>query len=192
MIAPASPTDQELQREFRALLPELSSRLRCRFYEHGRDLAAEYVAEATAMSWDTYRSARRRDKRPTAGNLAWYTAKAVLRGRRFAGSSSTDVMSPKAQNTIGKTVSVDAGQGLYDLIIDKRWRYPVVQVVGTRLDWDAFVATCRERDQTILHMQIQGYWHKDIASAIGVSSPAVTQRLAKLKRDWMQYSGVQA
>ncbi len=192
MIATATPTDQELQREFRGLLPELSSRLHSRFCKHGPDLAAEYVAEAVAASWGMFRSARRRGKRVSPSSLAWFATKSICVGRRFAGSSSTDAMSIHAQKAIGKTVSLDATTDLYDIIIDRRWRWPVVDVVGTRLDWDAFVATCRTRDQAILYMKTQGYRHKEIACRAAISSPAVTQRLAKLKRDWMQYSGVQA
>ncbi len=85
MIAIAQPTDEEIRRKFKELLPELSSRLRHRFCQHEPDLRDEHIAEGIAISWQTYQSARRRGREPTAGNLAWYSGHCVLSGRRLMG-----------------------------------------------------------------------------------------------------------
>ncbi len=188
MIASTIPSDTEIREEFQRLLPELSSRLRCRFLALGPDLQAECVAEGVAMGWSTYRSARRRRKAVTAGNLAWYTIKALSAGRRLAGSSTTDALSGRAQRLLGKTVSLDADNGLYDIIVGRRWKWPLIDVVGTRLDWDAFVAHCRERDKEILQMRAEGCPQCEIAAKLGVSPPAVTQRLSRLRQAWTTYT----
>ena len=188
MIASTIPSDTEIREEFQRLLPELSSRLRCRFFALGPDLQAECVAEGVAMAWSTYRSARRRRKAVTAGNLAWYSIKALSAGRRLAGSSTTDALSDRAQRLLGKTVSLDADYGLYDIIVGRRWRWPLIDIVGTRLDWDAFVARCRERDKEILQMRAEGRPQREIAGRLGISPPAVTQRLCRLRQAWMTYS----
>jgi len=86
MITSAVPSDTDIRREFRRLLRELSSRLRYRFFDCGPDVQAECVAEGVAMAWSAFRSARRRGKAVTAGNLAWYTIKALLSGRHLGGS----------------------------------------------------------------------------------------------------------
>jgi len=188
MITSAAPSDTEIRREFRRLLRELASRLRYRFFGRGPDVQAERVAEGVAMAWSTFRSARRRGKAVTAGNLAYYIVKAVSSGRRLAGSSTTDALSDRAQRLLGKAVSLDADSDVYDLIISRRWRWPLVDIGGTRMDGDAFVARCRERDRRILQMRAESRSQREIAARLGISPPAVTQRLSRLRQAWAVYT----
>ena len=88
MIAIAAPSDEDIQREFKEMLPELSSRLRYRFFEHGPDLQAEFMAEGIALAWQGFLSARHRGKTVTPGSLAWYTINRDYSypGRVYAGT----------------------------------------------------------------------------------------------------------
>jgi len=191
MIAPAGPTDEQIRTEFQQLLPELSSRLRSRFFSHGPDIEDEYTAEAVALSWQMYLSARRREKEITASNLAWFSIRTVLSGRRLAGASSLDALSdrPLARERIGKHVSLsDFGDGsqqaFYQTFGDRRWRWPVVDIVGTKMDWRSFVTGCDHRDQRIVEMKLAGYAQTEIAAALGISPPAVCLRLRAMRRRW--------
>lgn len=193
MIAPATPavTDEQIQREFERMLPELSSRIRCRLYRCGPDRQAEGLAEGIAMSWSLYRAARFKGKVVSASSIAWYALKAVFAGRKLAGSTSLDVLSetPLAKRRIGRALSLsdadlDGGARFYKIYGDRRWRWPVWQYVAARLDWDAFVHTCSPWDKQILAMRQEGFRQTEIAAALKISPPAVNQRLRRLRERW--------
>jgi len=191
MIATREPTDEEIQAEFKLLMPELSSRLRTRFFENGPYREDELTAEAVAICWDTYRSARRRGRTPTASNLSWYAIGTVLAGRRLTGSTSLDALSSTklARSRIGEHVSLCESSALPECVLyttfsDRRWRWPIIDVVGPQLDWDQFVAGCDERDQRIVEMKIAGFQQTEIAEELGISPPAVCQRLSAMRRRW--------
>ncbi len=190
MIAIAEPTDAQIRREFETLLPELSSRFRCRFLSNGPDLQNERTAEAIALSWQTYQSARRRGREPSVSNLAWYCGHSVLSGRRLTGSTSLDAMAETrvARERIGAHVSLseigENAQNFYRVFGDRRCRWPVVDVVGTRLDWQAFLSRCDRRDQRIIEMKLDGHPQTEIAAEFGVSPAFVSQRLRAVRQRW--------
>jgi hypothetical protein len=190
MIAIATPTDEEIQDEFKEMLPELTSRLDCRFRGRNPDLRAENVAEAVALSWQMFQSARRRGKDVTAGNLAWYAVRQVLSGRKLAGSTNLDALSdtPISRERIGTHVGLsEIGDGeyrFYRVFGDRRWKWPIVDVVGARLDLASLIDECDERDRRIIEMKLAGHKQTAIATELGVSPPAVCQRLRSLRQRW--------
>jgi hypothetical protein len=190
MIAIAEPTDSQIRREFEKLLPELSSRLRCRFVSHGPDLQDERTAESIALSWQAYQSARRRGKTVTPSTLAWYTIKAVLSGRRLTGATSLDALAETrvARERIGAHVSLfgigENAQNFYRVFGDRRCRWPVVDIVGTRLDWHSFMSRFDQRDQRIVTMKLDGCRQIEIADTVGVSPAFISQRLRVIRQRW--------
>ena len=124
MIAPAVPTDPQIQAEFLKLLPQLSWRLHRRFSGCGPDLREEHIAEAIAFGWSIFRSARQQNKEITVGNLAWYAVKLVRAGRRLTGSCTLDVLSesPPTRERIGQIFSLQDpgpdgnGDLLYEIV----------------------------------------------------------------------------
>ena len=190
MVALTEPTDAEIRHEFETMLPELSSRFRYRFLSNGSDLQDERTAEAIALSWHTYQSARRRGREPSAGNLAWYSARCVLSGRRLTGSTSLDAMSEtrEARERIGAHVSLsevgENTQNFYRVFGDRRCRWPIVDIVGTRLDWQAFLSHFDRRDQRIMELKLDGCRQIEIADTIGVSPAFVSQRLRAVRQRW--------
>ena len=190
MVALTEPTDAEIRHEFETMLPELSSRFRYRFLSNGSDLQDERTAEAIALSWHTYQSARRRGREPSAGNLAWYSARCVLSGRRLTGSTSLDAMSEtrEARERIGAHVSLsevgENTQNFYRVFGDRRCRWPIVDIVGTRLDWQAFLSHFDRRDQRIVELKLNGHSQTEIATELGVSPAFVSQRLRAVRQRW--------
>ena len=190
MVALTEPTDAEIRHEFETMLPELTSRFRCRFAENGADLQHERTAESIALSWATYQSARRRGRGPSVSNLAWYCGHSVLSGRRLTGATSLDAMAETrtARERIGAHVSLaeigENAQNFYRVFGDRRGRWPVVDIVGTRLDWQAFLTGCDRRDQRILQMKLDGHPQIEIADTIGVSPAFVSQRLRAVRVRW--------
>ena len=188
MIAIADPTDTQIRSEFEEMLPELVSRFRCRFLSNDSDLQHERTAEAIAFSWQTYQSARRRGREPSASNLAWYSSRCVLSGRRLAGATSLDALAETrvARERIGVHVSLsevgENAQNFYLVFGDRRCRWPVIDLVGTRLDWHSFMSRFDRRDQRIVEMKLDGHAQIEIAAELGVSPAFVCQRLRALRQ----------
>ncbi len=191
MIAIAEPSDEQISMEFQQLLPELVSRLRCRLFSKDSDLQDERTAEGIALSWQAYQSARRRGKTVTPSNLAWYTIKAVLSGRRLTGATSLDALSATcvARARIGEHTSLDDFEGdpqraFYKVFADRRWRWPIVDVVGAKLDWESFINRFDRRDQRIIELKLDGHAQIEIAAELGVSPAFVCQRLRAVRQRW--------
>ena len=60
----------------------------------------------------------------------------------------------------------------------------LLELVGPKIDWDDFLAGCDQRDQRIAQMKLEGCPQTEIAEALGVSAPAICQRLRALRRRW--------
>jgi hypothetical protein len=190
MVATSTPSDAQVRLEFERMLPELTSRLRRRLFSTDPDLRDERTTEAVALSWATYLSARRRGRKPSASNLAWFCGHSVLSGRRLAGATSLDALAETrvARERIGVHTSLseigENAQNFYRVFGDRRCRWPLVDIVGTRLDWQAFLNRCDRRDQRIVQMKLDGHPQIEIADTIGVSPAFVSQRLRAIRQRW--------
>jgi hypothetical protein len=191
MIAIAEPSDEQIRHEFEEMLPELVSRLRCRLFSKDLDLQDERTAEGIALAWQMFLSARRRGKDVTAGNVSWYSTRCVLSGRRLTGSTNLDAMSGTrvARERIGEYISLDDFEGdpqrtFYKTFGDRRWRWPVLDIVGIKLDWQAFIRRCDRRDQRIVELKLGGHSQLEIAAALNVSPAFVCQRLRAVRQRW--------
>jgi DNA-binding Lrp family transcriptional regulator len=56
------------------------------------------------------------------------------------------------------------------------------------MDWEAFEGRCSDRDQKIIRMRRAGWRQTEIASKLGISPPAVNQRLSALESRWHEMS----
>ena len=190
MVALTEPTDAAIRHEFEEMLPELINRFHYRFLSNTPDVQDERTAEAVALSWATYLSARRRGRKPSASNLAWYCGHSVLSGRRLTGATSLDALATTrvARERIGAHVSLseigEDAQNFYRVFGDRRCRSPLVDIVGTRLDWQAFLNRCERRDQRIIEMKLDGHPQIEIAAELGVSAAFVSQRLQVVRQRW--------
>jgi len=190
MIAPAAPSDQQIGREFQDMLPELTTRLHCRFLGNHLEARAEYVAEAVALAWKYYRSARQQDKVVRCSPLAFYAARSVLAGRRLAGSASLDAFSQHtaSQGSRPRPISLsDIGEDCVRfcrIFGDRRARWPVVDWVAASVDWGHLVNKCSQIDRKIIRMRGQGYLQTEIADALHRTPAAVCLRLGAPRRKW--------
>ena len=191
MIAPCSPSLQDVQQDFAAMLPELASRLAWRFRFRDAEAQADLVAEAIAVGWDTYRSARLRDRSPTPGNLAFFAGRSVAAGRRLAGTVRCDALSdgPARRTRAASLEQVPiSGLNVYKTFGDRRWRWAVLDLVAAQLDWNAFVAACDARDRKIVRRLATGMPQNRIARQLGITPAAVCQRIGRLYRQWQTLS----
>jgi DNA-directed RNA polymerase specialized sigma24 family protein len=60
----------------------------------------------------------------------------------------------------------------------------VVEIVGVKVNFDAFSRRCSRRDRRLLELKAEGWSQVEIADRLGVSAPAVCQRLVKLRHEW--------
>ncbi len=190
MIAMAAPSLHEVQKEFVSLLPQLGGRLARRFCYLGPEARADAVGEGIALAWETFLSARSRNKAVTASNLAFFAGRSVVAGRKLAGATSMDALSDTSvsRERIGTHVSLDEeplGGGFYDRFCDKRSRWPVINYIAVRLDLKAFQTRCSRRDRRIMKMMAAGHAQTEIARYLKISPPAVNQRLRSLHDRWM-------
>ena len=188
MIATAAPSDSQVQDEFCDMLSEITGRLRHFLREYNPELRDELVAEAVALAWSAFRSARSIGKEVQPTTLAWYCARSVRSGRRLAGTSTTDAMSERAQREVGRVQSIEASRNLYDLLVDRRWRWPLIDVCGVHMDWSDFRDRCTDRERRIVDAKLAGEKQTMIARDVGVTPARICQSLKELRGRWSAMS----
>ena len=57
------------------------------------------------------------------------------------------------------------------------------------MDWTELMAGRDRRDRQITGMLAKGYLRSEAAEAVGISRPAVTQRMGRLKEGWDEHQG---
>lgn len=188
MIAHAESTADDT--EFETLLPDLLTRLKAHLrFESDPE---EFLAEAVALAWKTRQSARRLGKAVRVGSLAFYAACSARAGRSIAGATSRDALSRTARARSRGAApqnlpDPDAGQSGYRMLFgDRRCRWPVPDLVAARLDFQDFLARrCDPRDRQIIDDRLAGLRNSEIADRLGISRPAVSQRLRALEHRWL-------
>jgi hypothetical protein len=112
-------------------------------------------------------------------------------GRKMGGArSSTDALAEGvlARQRTPQHVSLeDVGEGCKAFCAvfgDRRWRWPVLDYVAPSMDWKQFEGRCSQRDRQIIRMKKAGWPQTEIASRLGISPPAVNQRLGVLLTRW--------
>ena len=188
MIAPTAPSDEQIGSKFAEMLPTLTHYLHRRLAGNASEAREEMVAEGVALAWQNYLSASRRGKEISAGNLAWFGAKNVLAGRCLAGACSMDALADGRRgpdiDSLAKTAPT--GRGFYMVFGDRRWKWPVIDYVGPRMDWADFWRRLPSRDRRLLRMKADQMPQTQIAETLGITPARVCQLLSKLRRQWEQ------
>jgi DNA-directed RNA polymerase specialized sigma24 family protein len=164
----------------------------------------EAVAEAVAAAFINYASAQRRGKSHSINRsmLATFAVRHVRDGRHVGGSqdSRKDVMSRKAQRARGFSVlrlpSMDGhvfdclsapDQPVWkDHLLHDR-RTPPPDQVAFRIDWSRFLAQQNDRTRRAIGLLAAGYRRSEVADTLGVTRPAITQRMDRVRRDWEKF-----
>jgi len=191
MIALNVPAIEEVQQEFAAFLPELSSRLSCRFRRRDPEAKEDAVAEGVGTAWQMYRAARLSGKTVTVGSIAFFAGKSVDAGRKMAGSSGIDAMADgaPARRKMPENVSLDDSCAAFCVVFgDRRWKWPIVSYVAASMDWDQFASQCSRRDRQIIKLKRAGWQQREIAHRLKISPPAINQHLRRLWDRWQATS----
>jgi hypothetical protein len=108
----------------------------------------------------------------------------------LAGATSLDALAETrvARERNGVHVSLseigEDAQNFYRTFGDRRWRWPVVDIVGAKMDWQSFMSRFDQRDQRIVEMKLDGCPQIEIAAELDVSPAFVCQRLRAVRQRW--------
>ena len=204
---PPNKTDSAIHATFLKYLPAVRTHAAIKFRhlsEHDRE---EMIAEAAAAAFVNVHHALRNGNghRLSPSMVAHYAVLHVKDGRHVGGStdSKTDVMSFKAQRLRGfRVVGLPwDSQHVYDCLQDSSspvWREvllddkstPVPDQAAFRIDWSHFLRQQHDRTRKALAMLAEGHKQVEVADRLGVTPPAVNQRVKKAEREWMNLQGV--
>jgi DNA-directed RNA polymerase specialized sigma24 family protein len=67
-------------------------------------------------------------------------------------------------------------------------RTPVLDQVAFRMDWNAFLNQHTARTRAAIELLAAGYSRKEVSEYLGVTPAAITQRMARVEKDWIRYS----
>lgn len=66
-------------------------------------------------------------------------------------------------------------------------RTPPPDQVAFRIDWSEFLAEQSDRTRRAIGLLAAGYKRSEVADTLGVTRPAVTQRIDRVRRDWEKF-----
>jgi len=176
------------QTNFVGMLPEIEQRLRRAFRQLDPASKDEAIGEGVLHALLAYSRlhARGREQVATPASLAFYSARAVRRGRPAAGKmNGKDVLSRYAR--VGHNIQVDHSKGewIEALVEDKRASVP--DQVGVRLDFASWFATLTKRMKEIAKDLAFGWSTKEVAQKYGVTSARISQMRRMLEESWMEF-----
>jgi DNA-binding CsgD family transcriptional regulator len=202
------PTDAEIQERFLLMMPELNSRMQAIGKNVCRKDAEEVACEALAMCWRNFRAKARRGQFLNASQLAWYSWAWVRSARRIAGGSATDIfdeqcqrkgrskiisistlLQPRRSMRCNTTPMPDRLQKDFERAISGRHKESPFQRAATRIDWNALSERLSPRLRTLLKRLSRGDRKGEIAVSFGVSPCRISQLIAALQREVVEFFG---
>jgi len=191
----ASVNISELHHDFTdRILPAVEKLARQRFaHDHDKD---EKVQSATCLAWKAYRELRLQSKgnRIFPSKIADFACRQVRDGREVGGHiNSTDVLSPRAQQTKGFNVT---GFGsVHELppelheALGQHDRSPVPDQVAFRIDFPRWLRTVPSKARKTARMLMQGHGTGKVSRMVGITPGRVSQIRRELAESWASFHG---
>ena len=176
------------------ILPAVQKYARQRFAKD-RD-KEEKTQAAIALAWQSYCDLIAKDKQAQMfpSKLADFACRQVNDGRNVGGhTNSTDVLSPRAQQT--KEFTVTGFSGDYDLpaelheALGDHDRSPVPDQAAFRIDFPTWLATLSSKSRAVTEKLMQGHSTSKVAKMVGISSGRVSQLRRELMESWASFHG---
>ena len=176
------------QTNFVGMLPEIEQRLRRAFRQLDPASKDEAIGEGVLHALLAYSRLheQRREQVATPASLAFYSARAVRRGRPAAGKmNGQDVLSRYAQ--VGHNIQVDHSKGewIEALVEDKRASVP--DQVSVRLDFASWFATLTMRMKEIAKDLAFGCSTAEVARKYGLTASRISQMRRLLEESWLVF-----
>jgi len=178
-----TPASMDEQTRFASLLPHIQGRLKRKF-NRNPEAQEDCIAIAVGHAFALFLSASRRHKRVTPGTLAYFAAKMTYSGRQLGSRwRKYDALAAKT-GKVERPLCLSHDE-LAELLEDRKGAWPtVLDRVGFQMDWTEFMAAQPKRTQGIVGMLAKGYRRSEAAHAVGISRPAATQRMVRLRDAW--------
>jgi len=144
------------------------------------------MQDLVGFALENYHSLVRRGKQTFFTPIMKFAIKRYCAGRRFVGTSSTDVLSEQTQR-LGKsrTCQLSAFDGVTDtwyFMDDKKPN--VFRTVQTKLDYHDWYHRHSAKDQQIIQDLAMGETTNDVAKKYGVTPGAISQRRKTFEKSW--------
>ena len=202
------PCASDVNSAYLKLLPAVTKHAQIQFRRLRGIDRQDAIAEAQAAALLNLHLAHRNGKadRVTPATLAHYSVCHVRAGRHVGGSvdSTTDVMSAEAQRRGGFRVLGLRRNGdcVYDCLTDptaRVWRQVLLEDRSTpppdqaafRIDWSEFVGKQHDRTRTCMSLLAEGHKRCEVADRMGTTASALTQRMARVEREWDRFQGIE-
>jgi hypothetical protein len=175
---------------FERWLPTLLSTARFAFRRLGEQDREEALAATVAAAWSAWRGLLRRGKDPEAvglAGIAHYAVRYVKGGRNVgnvgSGRSRLDLGSRRAQMITGRQV-INLDEAGWLSCSRKNGRWTPADAAGFKIDFECWLGTLTERRRKTAMLLAAGHGTGEVARAIGITAPAVSQARASLESNW--------
>lgn len=183
-------SEEEWQRSFLELLPEIERRLRRAFHELTGDAKDEALQEATCHACRAYArlAQQKRGRVATAKSLARFAVRQFHAGRRVGHSMNiNDVCSDYCQRRRGLRVQ-RLDLSWQDMLIEDHTVTPA-ELAASRIDYPAFLDRLSARNRLIAETLASGEATSQVAKRFGISFGRVSQLRRELYLAWQQFHG---
>lgn len=167
----------------------------------GHEDDEEIVQDATLMAARMMDSAEQAGQRFSAGNMAWYAAKAARSGRRSYYTGRSDVMSPGCQidgkarhDWLDDEIEFDGGEAgtLHDVITSHGYHgqeSDPAEEAARNLDWDLFLASHPPRHRIAIGVLVEGGTMREAGKRCGLKDSGALSLKRRIAADLLAFFG---
>lgn len=167
----------------------------------GHEDDEEIIQDCTLQAARMMDSAEKAGQKFTAGNMAWYAAKAARSGRRSYYTGRSDVMSPGCQidgkarhECLDQEIELEFGDvgTLHDVIArsDYQGAEPDPSEEAARnLDWERFLASHSPRHRTAILVLVSGGTMREAGRRCGLKDSAALVLKRRIAADLVAFFG---
>jgi DNA-directed RNA polymerase specialized sigma24 family protein len=167
----------------------------------GHEDDEEIVQDCTLQAARMMDSAEKAGQRFTAGNMAWYAAKAARSGRRSYYTGRSDVMSPGCQidgkakhECLDQEIELEFGDvgTLHDVIPRSDYQgteSDPAEEAARNLDWEAFLASHPPRHRTAILVLVEGGTMREAGKRCGLKDSAALVLKRRIAADLVAFFG---
>ncbi len=167
----------------------------------GHEDDEEIIQDCTLQAARMMDSAEKSGQRFTAGNMAWYAAKAARSGRRSYYTGRSDVMSPGCQidgkakhEWLDQEVEMEFGDvgTLHDVIAPPGYQGQEpdpAEEAGRNVDWEAFLASHPPRHRTAILVLVEGGTMREAGKRCGLKDSAALNLKRRIAADLIEFFG---
>jgi hypothetical protein len=167
----------------------------------GHEDDEEIIQDTTLMAARMMDSAEQAGRRFSAGNMAWYAAKAAHSGRRSYYSGRSDVMSPGCQidgkarhEWLDDEIELDNGDtgSLHDVIASCGYQGTEpdpAEEAARNLDWEWFLASHPPRHRIAIRVLVAGGTMREAGKRCGLKDSAALVLKRRIAGDLVAFFG---